>query len=201
MEWWTEALSQNLFGFLSGLLGAIVGGLFTLYATQVSIREAHATEARQEQKNLQNLLDSLGVELYALWSMHEKRIGHFLQNMGPGEPFLYYYPLSQNYFVIYDGNAAQIGQIADKNLREEIVFTYNKCKKVVDGLNYNNTLFQDWRQLVQRSDESAHDKAEIANKYKELCDYGSQIKADHEELKLHVDQLLSLLGRRDRGNA
>lgn len=191
---WTDALSQNLFGFISGLLGAVVGGLFTLYATKVEIRSNAAKEARHEQKEMQSLLDSIALELRTLWSMHERRIGPMLQSLKPGEPFLYYYPLSQNYFVIYDANATRIGAIADASLRTAIVVTFNKCKKVIDGLTYNNTLFLDWRALIQRSDESAHDKAEIAAKYKELCDYAASLKADHEELKTYVDTLLARIG-------
>lgn len=188
-----DQIWQNLFGFFSGLIGAGVGGWFTLYAAKITIRQAAEAENRQDAKEIQNLLDALGVELGTLWTLHAQRIGAIVAELTDGEPFLYYYPLSQDYFTIYNANAACIGKIQDASLREAIVVTYNKCKKVVDGFNYNNTLFNDWRALIQRSDDSAGDKAEIEAKFKELCAFGGRIRADHLELKAYVDRLLPLL--------
>lgn len=189
-------LSDNFLGFLWGFFGAVVGGLFTLYASVYSIRASNNMRLNDERREILNLIEAMALELGTLWKMHDVKIAPFLEKLKPGEPFLYYYPLSQSYFIVYDSNAAKIGRIDDSHLRESIVVSYLKCKKVVDGLTYNNTLFQDWRQLVQRSDGSTSDQAEMNAKYKELCDYGANIIADHAELKTYVEETLALIAQK-----
>ena len=173
----SEGAIQNLIGFGSGLIGAVVGGLFTLYATNKTIREENAKEDRQEEKEVQNLLDALGVELNALWSFHMRRIGEKVEALTQGQSLDIYYPLTQNYFIIYDSNASMIGRVRDPQLREAIVLTYNKCKKVVDGFKYNNELIRDNR---------GENRAALAQ----------IIKEDHFELKSYVEQFLGLLKMR-----
>ncbi|MDX2074163.1 MAG: hypothetical protein SFX19_07365 [Alphaproteobacteria bacterium] len=175
----SEAVSQNLFGFVSALIGAVVGGYFTLVATDKAIREENAKENRRDEKEVQNLLDALGVELHALWSFHMRRIGALIEELPAGQPLAIYYPLTQDYFTIYNSNAVTIGRVRDPVLRESIVITYNKCKKVVDGFKYNNELLQ-------------------AHKEQEMVEYAALIKEDHYELKGYIEELLGLLKSRQR---
>lgn len=170
----SDAFAQNMFGFVSALIGAVVGGFFTLKATDKAIREENAKETRQEEKEIQNLLDALGVELSALWSFHMRRIGARIEALPEGQPLEIYYPLTQDYFTIYNSNASAIGRIKDPLLRESIVITYNKCKKVVDGFKYNNELFQNHKQ-------------------QDMIEYAHLIKEDHYELKSYIEELLELL--------
>ena len=81
----SDAVAQNLFGFISALIGAVVGGFFTLRATDKAISEENAKENRQEEKEVQNLLDALGVEIEALWGFHMKRIGERVEQRRGGD--------------------------------------------------------------------------------------------------------------------
>ncbi len=182
----SETLLQNSFGFISALIGAVVGGYFTLKATDKAIREENAKEDRQEEKEVQNLLDALGVEINALWSFHMRRIGEVVEQLAENTPLMIYYPLSQDYFTIYNTNAAAIGRIKEAPIRESIVVTYNKCKKVVDGFKYNNELIKDFKQSA--APEVKQD----------LITYAYLIKSDHFELKGYIEQLLRLLNERQR---
>lgn len=191
----SDANIQNLLGFASGLIGALIGGLFTLYATNKAIHEGTAKDERQEEKEVQNLLDALGVELAALWSFHMRRVGGMIERLQDGQALEFYYPLTQDYFTLYNSNASQIGKIRDAALRESIVVTYNKCKKVVDGLKYNNEIYRDWREYAD-SAPAARDEARLSSKRTQLADYASIIRSDHFELKGYVENLLNLLNQR-----
>lgn len=187
-----DAIVQNLFGFAAALIGAIVGGLFTLKATDKAIRVENEKENRQDEKEIQNLLDALGVEIKTLWDFHMKRIGVMIEELPDGKPLDFYYPLTQDYFTIYNSNAALIGRIKDAELREAIVVCYNKCKKVVDGFKYNNELIREFNDL--NSPDTPYNLAgRLENKRNEFIAYASTIKEDHYELKGYVEILLRLI--------
>ncbi len=189
----SDAMMQNLFGLVAGLLGAAVGGFFTLYATYQAIRAQDAKDEQQEEKEIHNLLDAIRVEIDALWGFHMQRVGGLVEALAEGQALEFYYPLTQDYFVIYDRNADKLGQIRDAALRTSIVITYNKCKKVVDGFKYNNQLYRDYRELQVTDNGSVQDAERIRRKYIEMCDYGKIIQSDHYELKSYIENLLTLL--------
>lgn len=197
----SSALTENLYGFVAALIGAIVGGLFTLKATDKAIREENQKEARLDEKEVQNLLDALGVEIRTLWGFHMRRIGALIEGMGDTPQALeFYYPLTQDYFTVYNTNAMMIGRVKEPVLREAVVVCYNKCKKVVDGFKYNNVLFRDHRDMVNMSDGSPQFQQRIDAKYKELLEYAQVIKEDHYELKGYIEHMLTLLKNRDMGS-
>lgn len=189
----SDAILQNFFGFASALIGAVVGGVFTLRATDRAIREGNEKEQRQDERNVQNLLDALGVELSTLWNFHQRRVGQLVEDLPAGEGLNFYYPLTQDYFSIYNSNASQIGAIQDPALRETIVVCYNKCKKVVDGFKYNNDMVQAYNSLLlSHGVESPQAEAKKA----ELAGFAAIVKEDHYELKGYVERMLLLLEQR-----
>ncbi len=193
----TPEIMQNLVGFSSGLIGAAVGGWFTLYATNKAIKSTYEAEEREEERAIRSLLSSIGVELNTLWQFHQRRIGLAIEGLKAGEPLLFYYPLTQDYFTIYNTNASFVGRLDDAELRKAIVVTYNKCKKVVDGFIYNNALFVDYQQMRYQTVESGKENPNLAAKLDELQQFAEAIKADHFELKQYVDHLLALLEQRN----
>ena len=111
-----------------------------------------------------------------------------------GQALEFYYPLTQNYFTVYDANASMLGRVGNDELRNSIVVTYHKCKKVVDNFKYNNELFRQSRDFACQP-ESPRQKQIVDAKYKELQAYSSVIKNDHFELKGYADQLSALLDK------
>ncbi len=193
-----DTLMQNLYGFMAAMIGAMVGGIFTLRATDKAIREERDKEIRRDEKEVQNLLDALGVELGTLWNFHMKRVGGMVEHLPDGGALEFYYPLTQDYFTVYNSNAAKIGQVKDAVLREAIVVCYNKCKKVVDGFKYNNELYKDYRDLLVMPPSSPLHGDYVKAKYAELVAYGQLAKEDHFELKGYVERLLMLLDNRNQ---
>lgn len=192
----TPDLMQNIFGFASGLIGAAVGGWFTLYATNKAIKSTYEAQEKEEERQIRSLLSSIGVELNALWQFHQRRIGEKIETIREGEAVLFYYPLTQDYFTVYNTNASFVGRLDDSELRKAIVVTYNKCKKVVDGFIYNNALFVDYQQMKYESIELGKDNLNLGAKLHEMEQYALVMQQDHIELKRYVEHLLELLEKR-----
>ena len=192
----SDEIIQKLMGPLTGLMGAVVGGVFTLRASSKAYRLELAKEHAREEREIQNMLDSLGLEISTLWNFHMNRIGGLVEHLPEGGAFEFYYPLTQDYFTVYNTNAGKIGAVKDAKLREAIVICYNKCKKVVDGFKYNNILYRDYRDLLLMPANSPNHADYVKAKYQELVDYAQIVVADHFEVKGYVEQLLTLL--RDR---
>ena len=54
-------------------------------------------------------------------------------------------PLRQNYFVVFDSNAAALGKIEDPKLLEKMVRDYAAAKSLLDAINHNSQqLYQCW---------------------------------------------------------
>lgn len=191
-----DTLMQNLYGFMAAMIGALVGGVFTLRATDKAIREERDKEVRRDEKEVQNLLDALGVELGTLWNFHMNRIGAIVENLPVGGALEFYYPLTQDYFTVYNTNASKIGQVKDAVLREAIVVCYNKCKKIVDGFKYNNELYLDYRNTMVMPAVTEKHHEYVQAKRQALIDYGQMAKMDHFECKGYVERMLMLLNNR-----
>jgi hypothetical protein len=195
---WSDTVTQNVFGFVSALIGAVVGGYFTLYATNKAMREQYHHEEMVEEKEIQNLLDALYVEIDTLWSFHLQRVGGLIERLKEGDALEFYYPLTQDYFTIYHTNADHIGAIKDTELRRAIVVCYNKCKKVVDGFKYNNELYSDYNELVMEHGSGSAMDGLIRQKRGGLEAYARLVREDHYELKGYVETLLTLLRKQRR---
>lgn len=189
----TDAALQNLVGFASGLIGAVVGGFFTLYATNKTIRAQNLKDEHDEEKEVQNLLEALAVEIGALWGFHMQRVGALVENLKPGEAIEFYYPLTQDYFTVYNKNADKLGKVPSDELRTTIVTCYNKAKKVIDGFKYNNELYMDWRNTANIiSDDPRHEHL-VNVKKKLLVDYAVMVKEDHFVLKSYIEKMLGMI--------
>ncbi|MBY0408139.1 MAG: hypothetical protein K2Q01_10640 [Rickettsiales bacterium] len=193
-----DTIMQNLYPFVAALIGALVGGIFTLKATDKTLREERNKEQRRDEKEVQNMLDAIGVEIGTLWSFHMKRIGAMVENLPADGALEFYYPLTQDYFTVYNTNAAKIGQVKDHVLREAIVVCYNKCKKIVDGFKYNNELYLDYRNTMVMPAVSAKHEEYVQAKRQALVEYGQMAKSDHFECKGYVERLLGLLENRSK---
>jgi hypothetical protein len=191
-----ETLLNKLIGPAAAMMGAVIGGLFSLRAG----RRAHlfelAKERQREEREVQNMLDSLGVEIGTLWFFHMNRIGAMVENLPEGGAFEFYYPLTQDYFTVYNTNAGKIGAVKDAKLREAIVVCYNKCKKIVDGFKYNNELYREYTDARMRPADSPDHAAYVAAKHKALVDYAGMVVEDHFEVKKYVENMLRLLDER-----
>ncbi len=187
---------------LSGLIGAIVGGgiagYFSLSATNKAHTQAKNLEDRKSRELMDGLLQGLHDEIETLWDSYIEGIGVQLEALPENQPLLMYYPVTQEYFTIYVGNAFLIGRIRDIELRKKIVFTYSKARGLIDSYRLNNELvqkFEHWDSMFKQTGQEVY-KQHARDYFSRLIEYAKQLKKSHSELKVVKTETLRILQKR-----
>lgn len=183
---------------VAAILGSIVGGSITGYFTLRGVKQAHRNDLEKQKKDretiIRGLLQSLHDEIETLWETYMKGIGVKLEALTDNQPFLFYYPVTQEYFTVYTGNSFLIGQIDDNDLRKAIITSYTKARGLIDSYRFNNDLLQKyeyWSFLFQESKNPQH--ATNRDAYlKTLINCAKDLKISHDELKGDVNNLLRM---------
>lgn len=193
MEW--ASILPKLVYFSAGIAGSLIGGFFSMLSARRAVRQEAAREKRQQEREVQSILDALAVEIDTLWSFHMDRIGAMIEGWKPGAAnrMEFYYPLTQDYFTVYHMNANRLGQIRDAGLRKAIVVCYNKCKKVVDGFKYNNELYREYVDALNLPEHTERYGTLVAVRRAKLEEYAVLLREDHFEVKTYVEDMLNRL--------
>lgn len=180
---------------ISAFIGAIIGGLFSLGGVWLAHKNDLKKEQEREKLLLKGFLLSIRDEIETLWDRYMWGIGEVLEKLPEKSPLLYFYPLTQSYFTVYDDNSSLIGKIEDNDLRKLIIITYAKAKGLVDGYRFNNEMVQKYENLnflYQQTNNptiGSQAKAALAG----LVEYADGIKKQHLEIKNSVAELLRKL--------
>lgn len=94
-------MADNLAMFLAALLGGIVTGGFALLAVQWSHKNDLKKQSKIEEDTLQGFYQAILTEIETLWQRYQETAGYMVDSLKSGEPFLAYYPVTKEYFVIY----------------------------------------------------------------------------------------------------
>jgi hypothetical protein len=176
-----QAWLSNL---ISGLLGAIAGGILSYFgaikggkiasSTAIALqKEDSAARERashiEEKAIVRTAVQSISDEIEALWKMYSKEIGpHLGSEIDIARPF----PVRQSYFVIFDASGALVGRIPNPGLRSKILDFYVGAKSMVDSLQYYSTLNAYYRTLQQ-----GHPN--VVSTWGEMKFYTEQLKKAH----------------------
>lgn len=177
------------------LLGAIVGGFIAAWATRKSVQQIFQNDLKkrkmEKQENLQGLYRAIKSELNALWTRYNEGAGKDIENLEDGRPLLMYYPLTQDYFTVYQSNAHLIGEIQNEDLRGHIILTYNAAKGVVDSYRYNNHIIgqhEHWDWVAAETKNPLH--VNRAKAFLNSCvEYAAVLKKSHYEMKELLQRL------------
>jgi hypothetical protein len=184
---------------IASILGSIVGGGIAGFFTLQGVKKAHQHDLEKQKKDrealVKSLLQSLHDEIETLWETYMKGIGVKLEALSDNQPFLLYYPVTQEYFTVYTGNSFLIGQIDNNDLRKAIIATYTKARGLIDSYRFNNDLLQKyeyWSFLFQETKNSQH--ATNRDAYRDsLIKYAKDLKESHSELKEDANNVLRIL--------
>lgn len=178
--------------FIIGLIGALLGGFFTLFGTLVAHFLENRREISKEKRELKGVLQAFHTELQTLWERYLSTAGKKVEDLSPGNPLLMYWPITQDYFTIYSTNARKIGEIEDPRLRSLLVTAYTRSRGLIDSFRMNNELNSKYEHFTALAN-STRSQIDIANQnayLKALKDYSSTLKEQHNELKQTIELLL-----------
>lgn len=190
---------SNWISVIAAIIGSIIGGIITGYFTLRGAKLTHQNDLDKQKIDKENiikgLLQSLHDEIETLWETYNKGVGVKLEALGDNQPFIWYYPVTQEYFTVYNGNSFLIGQIDNNDLRRAIIISYTKARGLIDSYRFNNDLLQKyeyWPFLFQETKNPIHEANKIAY-ITSLTKYANGLKISHNELKQQVNDLLRML--------
>lgn len=132
--------SWNADALLSSGVGAFIGSALTLAGAYLVHWLEKKETTRKEAEHLLGLLQGIHDEIETLWESYSTSIGAHTEALPDNSPMLMFWPITQDYFTIYNTNAFFIGKIKDHDLRKQIVATYAKARGLIDSFRMNNEL-------------------------------------------------------------
>ena len=180
---------------LAVLVGGLIAGFFSMWATKQAHDHALKRQARQEESAVKALLQALHDEIETLWDRYMNGVGVLLEALKDGQAFHYYYVAHQDYFTVYRENSTLLGKIKDADLRKALVKTYTQAKGLLDSYALHNHFLQEferWTFLYQETKVQAHQQAANAQ-MQVLLGMVPKLKQSHAELKASVEDILRRL--------
>lgn len=196
MDYCLELLKNT---WLGSFISAIVGGLIAGTASLLATRQAHRNNLELQSKNnsivIKRIIQAIHDEITTIWELYEKKVGPEIEKLNEGEPLLLYFPIGQEYFTIYNANAAYIGSIENHDLRKAIVMTYTKAKNIIDNLKMNDELLSKYEHLnlLFRTTNIPQYGQDAHGWYLGLVKYAEKLRQTHFELKAELVNLTRLL--------
>ena len=128
-------------GFISALLGAIVGGVFTIWGAHVGAKRSHhdqlKRDAEAEHERIRNVLRAILAEMEALMGIYMSGTGALLDATTSLHDS--YFIMSSRYFQVYEGNCGNLGSLPPE-LSRRIIEAYNIANLLIENLRINNHL-------------------------------------------------------------
>jgi hypothetical protein len=192
---------------LSGLVGAIVGGLIAAFSTMWAANKgaerafnySRTLQDEADREALRRLLLAIRAEVETVWNGYQLEVGRLVESLKDGEGLaLIYkliYKLRQQYFTVYDSNAQYLGHVENDELRAAIVRTYTLAKGLIDTHLVNNDLLFHYNNVAEL-DLKTYSAVLQQNQQRTKRDwqaFGVEIKTAYRQTKESVTLLLRLL--------
>ncbi|QLH67090.1 hypothetical protein HXV88_11820 [Aeromonas veronii] len=180
---------------LNNFLSAFIGGGATLSGVLIANFFQERARGKQREEYIQGVLNGLHSELECLWLKYDARVGFIIEQLEGGEPFGFYWPITQDYFTFYSANANSLGNVPDKELRDKIVNVYGELKSLVDSYRMNNMLIEkfDIALALYQSEPSEVNKQNFNACRASLVEYAQSLKESHDTCKQQIKPLLETL--------
>jgi hypothetical protein len=132
---------------IPGLIAGLVTGACMWVALWLQHKHERDIHTQKEDAQVKAFVHAIMVEVETLWAAYYEGAGKRLEALEKGKAFMYFYPISQDYFTVYNGSAFLVGKIEHARLRRAIVETYTKARGLIDGFTLNNDMVQKWNHL------------------------------------------------------
>ena len=129
-----DILLTSIVSLLAAIIGGWIAGKYALRAQKQAAEDQRQRDVEAERRTINSTLQAIGTELTVLKTDFLDRLQQVYDGRERG--FQIRGPLSRNYFAVFESNAAMLGKIGDKDLREKIIRVYGSAKSLFDYLNY-----------------------------------------------------------------
>lgn len=186
----TNSLQDTWFkkeAFGSTILGAalaIVGGFA---ATWLSDKIQTCHRKKEEAEYCKNLVRAIRCEIEALHQIYDSGMCKILNEMKADQILMVRLALTEDWFTVYNANAANIGRI-DGKLSLQIVTVYMLIKKLIEQYRINNGYISELESVTRNPV-----LAERSNQIKQFMIYQiTRIKEADKELKHAKSTLIEM---------
>ncbi|RVR35284.1 hypothetical protein [Enterobacter hormaechei] len=183
-----NSLPQWLSSFIIALMGAVVGGWFTLRGVD---REAKITRAEAEK-------NSLELQLSVLKGIKGEIFTYHIDNIGPGKILPINFPVGDDNFTFYEQNAKIIAKLNDE-ARDSIINIYTYARSLIQSFKGNNQLVVDYEKILfdmadNNKDKDMYERLHAA-KIEVMVDYAQGIKNIDAELRCAIDEGFNVINQ------
>jgi hypothetical protein len=198
------ALVTGVVSIIVGLLAAYLGAKATREATRQATKDEQDfhqnTRQCEKAEEIKGVVQAIYTELSCLWIIYRDEFMEEWENLLPDKPLKIYYPVTQDYFTIFNSNSAQIGQIPHEELRTAIVKAYLNAKGLVDAHRLNNRILDDITYMENQLAGSLSDfmtstglRDRLTTLRAELVNYTPQLRSSYEGARDSVENVLRLI--------
>lgn len=171
----------------SGLLGALIGGLFTLWGTLIDGRRQERASENDAKYKQKSVLIGIKAEIETLLEIYKARIYESLEEYEGGKPFENIFPLTQSYFSFYENNSFALTSINEGTMKS-IVICYGSARSLVDTFKMNNQVLEDLSrfQTIYHDTQKEIHRFNLEQTYHIATMYGEGLKQIHSEVMLRI---------------
>jgi hypothetical protein len=177
---------------IPGLIAGLITGGCMWIALLIQHKHERDMQAHKEEVEINAFIHAVMAEVEMLWESYYEGAGKRLEALEKGKAFMYFYPISQDYFTIYNGNSFLIGKIGHARLRRVIVETYTKARGLIDGFRLNNDMVQKWNHLDLMRQDSQNPMLihMMWMQEQSLVHHAIKLREIHQQTKESLDHLL-----------
>jgi hypothetical protein len=171
------------------LVGGLIGGSFAVLAQIVANGAQRRRDRKTERQVVTATLEAMEAELEAFQKGVLDELSRIFKDWDQkwlAQVPINLPPVNQNYFTVFESNAATIGRIKDQRLRQNMVNVYSTAKGLVDAVSYNTQKYWIWERLRWASNASETEEATD-----DVIRWANSISAQVGKLQTVVPELLS----------
>jgi len=184
-----DAIAGGLFGFVTALIGALVGGLFTLRGVD---KEAKITRRQADKESLElqlSVLKGTKGEVSILLNLYDVRMKEAVEAVQPDQPLSVVFPIGDDNFTFYEQNAKEIAKLKDES-RDAIISIYTYARSLIQSYKANNKFIDEYGEALIEVRKSNHDEFYVTllnEKFRLLVTYGQAIKMIDGETRRAIE--------------
>lgn len=178
-----------------GIIAAYFGARTALRAAQKNHENNLELQRERRESQIRGMIQAIYAELTSIAEIYRNEFFEEWEQFSGAEPFSTYYPITQDYFTVYNSNASLIGQIPNDELRSAIVKAYLLAKGLIDSHLMNNRLLDDYALAKSRysNNMNPQNRGLMDEIEDELKNYSSALQSSYLEANAAIGHVLNLI--------